>query len=122
MCGLLAGCRTGRETVRTEVRVVRDTLERVVVRADTLVARDSVYVSDYRRGDTVYRTEYRWRERWRERWRTDTVRQVVRDTVRVAEKVAVKERATLWERVRGWLAGAAVGALAVGALVVVRRV
>ena len=40
---------------------------------DTVVLRDSVFVSERQRGDTVYLTRTEWRDRWRTR--------VVRDTV-----------------------------------------
>ena len=45
----------------------------ILQRADTIVVRDSVFVSERQRGDTVYltRTEYR------DRWRT----QIVHDTI-----------------------------------------
>ena len=52
---------------------------------DTIVLRDSVYVSEWQKGDTVYltRTEYR------DRWRTHVVHDTVRHTEyvdRVVEK------------------------------------
>ena len=46
---------------------------------DTVVLRDSVYVREVQRGDTVYLTRVEWRDRWRTR--------VVHDTVRHTEYV-----------------------------------
>ena len=46
---------------------------------DTVVVRDSVFVSEKQRGDTVYLTRVEWRDRWRTR--------VVHDTVRHTEYV-----------------------------------
>ena len=46
---------------------------------DTIVMRDSVYVREVMRGDTVYLTRTEWRDRWRTR--------VVHDTVRHTEYV-----------------------------------
>ena len=45
----------------------------VVRSADTVVVRDSVFVSERQKGDTVYLT----RTEWRDRWRT----QIVHDTI-----------------------------------------
>ena len=41
--------------------------------ADTVVVRDSVYVREVMRGDTVYLTRLEWRDRWRTRIERDTV-------------------------------------------------
>ena len=40
---------------------------------DTIVMRDSVFVSEQQRGDTVYLTRVEWRDRWRTRVERDTV-------------------------------------------------
>ena len=40
---------------------------------DTLVVRDSVFVSERQQGDTVYLTRVEWRDRWRTRVERDTV-------------------------------------------------
>ena len=61
--------------------VVQDSamLLNVVRSVDTIVMRDSVYVREVMRGDTVYLTRTEWRDRWRTR--------VVHDTVRHTEYV-----------------------------------
>ena len=46
---------------------------------DTVVLRDSIFVREVMRGDTVYLTRTEWRDRWRVR--------VVHDTVRHTEYV-----------------------------------
>ena len=43
---------------------------------DTVVVRDSVFVSEKQRGDTVYLTRVEWRDRWRTRMERDTVMDV----------------------------------------------
>ena len=40
---------------------------------DTVVVRDSVFVSEVMKGDTVYLTRTEWRDRWRTRVERDTV-------------------------------------------------
>ena len=42
-------------------------------RVDTIYLRDSVFVSEKMRGDTVYLTRMEWRDRWRTRVERDTV-------------------------------------------------
>ncbi len=42
-------------------------------RVDTIYLRDSVFVSEKMRGDTVYLTRVEWRDRWRTRVERDTV-------------------------------------------------
>lgn len=45
----------------------------IVRSVDTVVVRDSVFVSERLRGDTVYLTRVEWRDRWRTRIVHDTV-------------------------------------------------
>ena len=40
---------------------------------DTVVLRDSVFVSEVMKGDTVYLTRVEWRDRWRTRMVHDTI-------------------------------------------------
>ena len=55
----------------------------VVRSVDTVVVRDSVFVSERQRGDTVYMTRVEWRDRWRTHLvhdtivRTDSIVQVI---------------------------------------------
>ena len=106
-----------------------DTLKKTVVRQDSVVSRDSVYVRE--KGDSVYVYKEKWRERlvfMRDtlyKSRTDTVLKIVRDTVvkvrtdtvrvyqsverndstyqsKEKEKETIKERRTLsWLKVLG---------------------
>ena len=45
-------------------------------RVDTVYLKDSVFVSEKQRGDTVYLTRVEWRDRWRTRVERDTVMDV----------------------------------------------
>ena len=40
---------------------------------DTVYLRDSIYIRELQRGDTVYLTRIEWRDRWRTRVERDTV-------------------------------------------------
>ena len=58
------------------LRAVQDSvaLYSVVHSVDTVVVRDSVFVREVQKGDTVYLTRTEWRDRWRTRLVHDTVR------------------------------------------------
>lgn len=84
---LLAGCRTTEYITVPEVHteyVYRD-------RVDTSYVKDSVYIREQIKGDTVKVVEYRYRDRYREIWRTDTL--IQQDTVSVVHTQVV-ERTT----------------------------
>lgn len=80
----LAGCKTT-EYVEVPVThteyVYRD-------RVDTSYVKDSVYIREQIKGDTVKVVEYRYRDRFREIWRTDTL--VRCDTVSVVHTEVVE--------------------------------
>ena len=65
----LASCRSV-----SSVQEVRSSEVQKFRSVDTVVVRDSVFVSERQRGDTVYLTRTEWRDRWRTRLVHDTVR------------------------------------------------
>jgi len=81
----LTGCKTT-EYVEVPVThteyVYRD-------RVDTSYVKDSVYIREQIKGDTVKVVEYRYRDRFREIWRTDTL--VRCDTVSVVRTEVVEK-------------------------------
>ena len=70
----LASCRSV-----SSVQEVRSSEVQKFRSVDTIVMRDSVFISERQRGDTVYLT----RTEWRDRWRT----QIVHDTIRNTEYI-----------------------------------
>lgn len=94
---LLSGCASRRVTVGGSTQKA-DTAYRMNVVRDTVLVKDSVLVSIFRAGDTVYKTREVWRWRDRTKVRVDTVyKSAVRvDTVRVP--VAVERKLSWWER------------------------
>jgi hypothetical protein len=80
----LAGCKTT-EYVEVPVThteyVYRD-------RVDTSYVKDSVYIREQIKGDTVKVVEYRYRDRYREIWRTDTL--IQQDTISVVHTQVVE--------------------------------
>ena len=96
ICLLCAGCSP--RVVETVV-VRTDTLIQTKVKNASVVMRDSVYVHEWQKGDTVYMEKVKWMERWRDRLLTDTLYISKRDTVAVKD-VVVKEVA----KPMGWCA------------------
>lgn len=94
---LLSGCASRRVTVGG-THMKADTIYRMNVVRDTVLVKDSVLVSLFSVGDTVYKTREVWRWRDRTKVRVDTVyKSAVRvDTVRVP--VAVERKLSWWER------------------------
>lgn len=75
---LLCGCKT--RTVTVPEYHVRDSLVVRYVR-DSVATRDSVFVSQYVSGDTVYRVREATKMVYRDRLRTDTVAVERRDSI-----------------------------------------
>lgn len=94
---LLSGCASRRVTVGGSTHRI-DTVYRTNMVRDTMLVKDSVLVSIFNMGDTVYKTREVWRWRDRTNVRVDTVyKSALRvDTVRVP--VAVERKLSWWER------------------------
>lgn len=105
LCGVLCSCRSVRYI---EVpRVSRDTLRVVQVETRRDSVRDSIFLREFVRGDTVYMVKYIERQKWRDRWRVDTVQAVRVDSVGVP--YPVERKVSRWDKVRYMWRGAAVG-------------
>ena len=65
---LLVSCKSHEVVSRSEVQDVQKFRS-----VDTVVVRDSVFVSERQKDDTVYLTRVEWRDRWRTRIERDTV-------------------------------------------------
>ena len=109
---LLAGCSPKViETVRTEY-VYRDRVQR-----DTTVVRDSVFIREKVKGDTVFVEKVRDRLVYRDRWREKTDTVVLRDSVAVetVKEVKVEKPLSAWKRAKigafWWLLASLVAAL-----------
>lgn len=94
---LLSGCASRRMTVGGSTQKT-DTVYKMNMVRDTVLVKDSVLVSIFNMGDTVYKTREVWRWRDRTNVRVDTAyKSAVRvDTVRVP--VAVERKLSWWER------------------------
>ena len=76
----LPSCRSLEPTILHDTTQYYTTLHHTV---DTVLLRDSVFVREYLRGDTIYLTRTEWRERWRVRLVHDTIH----DTQYIAQTI-----------------------------------
>ena len=88
-------------------RVSRDTLRVVQVETRRDSVRDSIFLREFVRGDTVYMVKYVERQKWRDRWRVDTVQALRVDSVGVP--YPVERKISRWDKVRYMWRGAVVG-------------
>lgn len=120
---LLTGCRGATEYVTVEKVVERtDTVREVRLLRDTAHVRDSVFLTQYMLGDTLYIVKYKERVEYRERVKRDTVYKSKRDSVAVPVPYPVEVVKEVEKPLKWWQEGLMwIGALsvlvAVGALV-----
>ena len=98
-------------------------IERVVVQRDTttvhhrdtMFRKDSVYIREYMKGDTVYIDRYRDRYVFRDRWRDSVTVRVDSVAVETIKDVKVEKPLSWWKRVKigafPWLLLAVAGLL-----------
>lgn len=95
------------EKVKTEY-VYRDVHHR-----DTLITRDSIYIREWLKGDTVYIAKYKDRYVFRDRWRDSVSVREVHDTTTVEKKV--ERELTVGQKMKinsfWWLLVGLIGAL-----------
>jgi len=88
--------------VITQLQVHRDTTYVTAYLRDSVVRRDSIYIKEQTKGDTIKITEYR--DRWRERvvQKTDTIIRHQIDTIAVSRTIEKKVEQPLgwWKKVR----------------------
>ena len=118
---LLTGCTTTKYVPVVEHRT--DTLMKYSTVRDSIYLSDSIYVSDFVRDDTIYKTIDRWHTRYVERTRTDTLYQSRTDSIPVPYPVEKKVPAQLtwWQQTRLHLANIMLYMLAVVAVIYVGK-
>jgi hypothetical protein len=96
---LCSGCTTVREVEVVKVRT--DTLIQTNVQRDSIHVRDSVYLHEYTKGDTVCIEKVRYRTDIKERIKIDTIYKSKTDTM-VVERTVTKEDTPLtwWQRTK----------------------
>ena len=122
VCALLSGCTTTKYVPVIEHRT--DTVRITQHHRDSIYLSDSIYVSDFVRDDTVYKTVDRWHTRYVERTRTDTLYQSRTDSIPVPYPVEKQVPAPLtwWQQARIYLGDAVlIAAVLLLVFVVIRR-
>ena len=119
---MMAGCLQGACTTTKYVPMPEyhtDTVRIVQHQRDSIYLSDSIYVSDFVRDDTVYKTVERWHTQYRDRWRTDTIYQSKLDSIPYPVEVTkeVPAELTWWQQTRLHLANIVLVILAVACVV-----
>lgn len=116
---LLGGC-TSVRYVEVE-KVHTDTLYISKMQKDSIYLHDSIFVNQWKSGDTIYQTRDRWHTEWRDRLVTDTVIHFVTDTVPtpypVIQEKKVEKELSWWQRMRMTVGDIAIFALVLMLLV-----
>ena len=117
LCALLSGCTTTKYVTVPEYHT--DTLRVVKVQHDSLVLKDSVYITE--KGDTVLIEK--WHTQYRDRWRTDTVYQSKTDSIPYPVEVVkeVPANLTWWQQTRLHIANIVLWLLALLAVIYVGK-
>ena len=100
ICALFSSCTTTKYVPVPEYHT--DTVRIVQHQRDSIYLSDSIYVSDFVRSDTVYKTTERWHTQWRERIVRDTIYQSKRDSIPYPVEVIkeVPAKLTWWQQTR----------------------
>lgn len=104
LCALLGSCTTTKYVPVPEYHT--DTVRIVQHHRDSIYLSDSIYVSDFVRDDTVYKTIERWRTKYIERMSHDTLYQSKTDSIPYPVEVTkeVPAKLTPWQQFRIHLA------------------
>ena len=104
LCALLGSCTTTKYVPVPEYHT--DTVRIVQHHRDSIYLSDSIYVSDFVRDDTVYKTIERWRTKYIERMSHDTLYQSKTDSIPYPVEVVkeVPAKLTPWQQFRLHLA------------------
>lgn len=93
---MLTGCKTS-DPVVVE-RISHDTIYRLQLSRDSIMVRDSIYITERMQGDTLILTRDRWHTAYRDRLMHDTTYISKCDTI--PQVVEVEKRLTAWQKVR----------------------
>jgi len=121
ICALFGSCTTMKYVPVPEYHT--DTVRIVQHQRDSIYLSDSIYVSDFVRDDTVYKTIERWRTQYIERMSHDTVYQSKTDSIPYPVEVTkeVPAKLTWWQQTRLHLANIVLWLLALLAVIYVGK-
>ena len=100
ICALFGSCTTTKYVPVPEYHT--DTVRIVQHQRDSIYLSDSIYVSDFVRDDTIYKSIERWRTKYIERMSHDTLYQSKRDSITYPVEVIkeVPAKLTPWQQFR----------------------
>ena len=93
--GVLASC-SPRVIEHTHTEYVVSTL----VKRDTVSTKDSVYIREWMKGDTVYIEKFKDRYYYRDRWRDSIQVKEVHDTTQVRVEVPVEKKLSVMQSMK----------------------
>ena len=115
ICALLGSCTTTKYVPVIEHHT--DTLRVVQHQRDSIYLSDSIYVNDFVRDDTVYKTVERWHTQYRDRTVRDTIYQSRTDSVPTPYPVIHEVEKKLTTIQQGLMATGAISIMAVVVLI-----
>lgn len=98
---MLTGCKS-HEPVVVE-RVSHDTIYRLQLSRDSIMVRDSIYITERMQGDTLTITRDRWHTAYRDRLLHDTT--YIHRTDTIPKVVEVEKRLTAWQQFKMHMGG-----------------
>ena len=121
ICALFSSCTTTKYVPVPEYHT--DTVRIVQHQRDSIYLSDSIYVSDFVRDDTVYKTIERWRTKYIERMSHDTIYQSKRDSIPYPVEVTkeVPTKLTWWQQTRLHLANILLYGLLIAAIIYIGK-
>ena len=99
---LLPACSAVRSSTESNHTRLSNNIQR-----DSIYLHDSIYIIDFVRTDTVFRTVERWHTQYRDRWQHDTIYKSRTDSVPVPvpTPVEVPAKLTWWQQTRMHIGG-----------------
>ena len=121
ICALFSSCTTTKYVPVPEYHT--DTVRIVQHQRDSIYLSDSIYVSDFVRDDTIYKTIERWRTKCIERLSHDTIYQSKRDSIPYPVEVVkeVPAKLTPWQQFRISLANILLYLILIAAIIYVGK-
>lgn len=121
LCLFICSCKTTK--VVTVERVTHDTTFVVREHRDSIYLHDSIYVKEWRKGDTVWVEKTRFHRAGKERTRTDTIYRSKTDSIPVPYPVVKEVEKKLTKAQKGlmWTGGLSIMALLVFVYRKIRR-
>lgn len=104
---LLVSCKRVEYVTVDKVVEKTDTFKQVKIQRDSIHVKDSVFLTEYVKGDTIFRIKEKWYAEYIDRWHTDTIYKSKTDSVVVPQpypvEVKVPREKKWWESALEWI-------------------